>query len=76
MSAIILFKTYFKDAKFFLCGFCCYVIWFFCCMIFNYLSEPEKFFAKTVEKIDENGEYVLKTVYLSGDETTGLLFNL
>lgn len=45
-------------------------------MFFKYLSEPGKVYAKTVEKVNENGEYVLKTVYLSGDETTGLLFNL
>lgn len=45
-------------------------------MLFNFLAEPGHVYVKTVEEINEAGEYVLKTVYLAGDETTGLLANL
>jgi hypothetical protein len=45
-------------------------------MLFNFLAEPGHVYAKTVEEISEKGEYTLKTVYLAGDETTGLLANL
>ena len=45
-------------------------------MLFNFLAEPGHVYAKTVEEISEKGEYTLKTVYLVGDETTGLLYNL
>lgn len=45
-------------------------------MLFNFLAEPGHVYAKTVEEVSEKGEYTLKTVYLAGDETTGLLYNL
>jgi hypothetical protein len=44
--------------------------------IYELSVDSRKLYSKAVLKKDEKGKYKLKTIFLAGDETTGLLYNL